>query len=74
MRRKRITPSNAAAKRRDESERYLNAVTYVNIFCQQLIGHSVFVEDVVVDRGTAKSRSSQESKEPGEPKIRLAGI
>lgn len=48
-----VMPSNAVVKHRREGKRYLNAVTYVNVFGQQLVGHFVLVEDVIVDRRAA---------------------
>lgn len=37
-------------------------VTYIDVLCQKLIGHSVLVEDVVVGASTCESGAEEETE------------
>lgn len=42
----------------------LNALTYINVFGQQFVGHFVLVEDVVVHSRAGEGGAEEEAKEP----------
>lgn len=42
----------------------LNALTYINVFGQQFVGHFVLVQDVVVDSRAGEGGAEEEAKEP----------
>ena len=42
--------------------RDLNAITYIDVFGQQLVGHSVLVQDVIIDRCAGKGGAEEEAE------------
>jgi hypothetical protein len=48
---------------------YLSATgehsTYVDVFGQELVGHAVFVDDIVVHAGAGSGRACEETEESG---------
>lgn len=45
--------------------RRVAGLTYVDVFGQQLVGHAVFVDNVVVHAGAGGRRSEKESEQSG---------
>lgn len=48
---------------RSMKTRYLNAVTYVDVFGQQLVGDFVLVQDVVIDRCASEGGAEEETEQ-----------
>lgn len=49
----------------EEREKYKTKerlITYVYVFCQHLVGHSVLPKDVIVDGSTGNNSASKEAK------------